>query len=139
MLKARYGQWDTACPNNYALLPLDHLCALVEGLAAAPSLSTDVSGAAGTHALISVIDHGFILHAYFGEDCREGGVVEFELYGPYAPGTERNHRDSYDRRGLAGRMTTVCLKRVLSILDEGRSPVDYLLELALSVSEVADY
>jgi hypothetical protein len=138
MLEARYSEWDSCSPNSYAALMLDELCALVDRFAAAPPVSSYVGGASGAHACMSVIDHGFVLHAYFGEDCRGGGVVEFELYGPYPPGTERNHGDRYDGRGLVGRMTTVCLKGVLLLLDEGHSPVDYVRESALMVSAVAD-
>ena len=44
----------------------------------------------------------------------------------------------YDGRGLAGTMTLPCLKQMLSLLDEGRSPVDYVRESALEAEVVTD-
>ena len=66
------------------------------------------------------------------------GAVGFELYGPYPPGTKRDDGDPYDGRGLAGSMTTACLKSVLSLLAKGHSPVDYVRGSALSASVVVD-
>lgn len=87
-------------------------------------------------AWISVSDQGFDLEVYFGEDTRQDGIIDFVLYGPYSPG-ERT--DIYDGRGLHGAMTTACLKDLLVLLDEGRSPVDYVRESALEVNVVRDY
>jgi hypothetical protein len=138
MLEACQGEWGTVCPPRYSAVALSDLCSLIDRLAAAAPLSSRIDGASGDHAWISVIDRGFVLHAYFGENCRADGIVGFELYGPYPPGTECEHGDPYDGRGLAGRMTTACLKAVLSLLDKGHSPVDYVRGSALSVSVVAD-
>ena len=88
MLEAGYGEWSTGHPPSYAARSLDELHRLVERLAAAPSVSSYGGGASGDHAWISVIDRGFVLHAYFVEDCRGDGIIGFEFYGPYPPGTE---------------------------------------------------
>src|SRR5438132_1498626 len=138
MLEASYGEWGMGSPSVYKTLAMEELVALVDRLAAAPPVSSDGGGASGDHAWISVIDRGFVLHAYFGEDCRADGAVGFELYGACPPGTERDHGDPYDGRGLAGSMTTACLKSVLSLLDNGHSPVDHVRGSALRASVVVD-
>ena len=138
MLEASHCEWGKERPTGYAPVALEDLGALVDRLVAAPTISSRDGGASGDHAWISVIDHGFIAHAYFGEQTRRDGVISFELYGPYPPGTERDDSDPYDGRGLAGSMTTTHLKGMLSLLDQGQSPVEYVRETALSVSVVAD-
>lgn len=138
MLSACYGEWGTGRPPDYAAYSLAELHGLVDRFAAAPPVSSQGDGASGTHAWISVIDRGFVLHAYFGEECRAGGAVGYELYGPYPPRTEREYGDPYDGTGLAGTMTTACLKDVLGLLDGGRSPVEFVRGSALSASVVSD-
>lgn len=138
MLEASYGEWGAGPPVDYSAHPVGDLHALVDRLAAAPTVSSRGDGASGDHAWLSVIDRGFVLHAYFGEDCRDGGFVGFELYGPYPSGTERDPVGPFDGRGLEGRMTTASLKAVLALLDDGQSPVDYVRGSAVSVSVVAD-
>jgi hypothetical protein len=138
MLESSYSEWGMGQPPVYAVRSLAALHALVDRLAAAPTVSSRGAGASGDHAWISVIDRGFIAHAYFGEETRRDGVISFELYGPYSPGTERDDGDPYDGRGLAGSMTTAQLKVMLSLLDAGQSPVEYVRETALSVSVVTD-
>src|SRR4051812_48791227 len=59
-------------------------------------MASDLDGrfsplADGDHAWISIVDGGFVLHAYF---CR--CVIRFELYGPTPVGKETRHADPYD-------------------------------------------
>jgi hypothetical protein len=138
MLEAYCGEWGAVRPPDYSAQSVGDLHALVDRLAAPRTLSSRGEGASGDHAWLSVIDRGFVLHAYFGEDCGGDGVVGFELYGPYPPGTERDHGDPFDGRGLAGGMTTACLKAVLALLDGGQSPVEYVRASAVSASVVTD-
>jgi hypothetical protein len=143
MLKAYYGEWNKDNSHSLTAHSLDVLHELIDRLAAARPVSSYRGGARGDHAWIIVSDHGFDLSVYFGENCREDGEVRFLLYGPYSPG-ERG--DIYDGRGLDGSMTTACLKGLLTLLDQGRSPVDsvgrspvdYVRELALEASVVTD-
>lgn len=135
MLNAYYGEWNNK--NSYKLTPhsLDELYRLIDRLAAARPISSYSRGASGDHAWIIASDHGFDLSVYFGEGCREDGVVRFLLYGPYAPG-DGGH--IYDGRGLEGEMTTACLKGLLALWDEGRSPVDYVRRSAVEADIVTD-
>src|SRR5262245_42876870 len=134
MLEVSYGEWNTEGSTDYQALSLEDLCALVDRFAAAPPLSSYGPNASGDHAWMSVIDRGFVAHVYFDEGTGANGTVEFELYGPYPPGTERDYSDPYDGNGLAGRMTTECLKQMLSILDAGKSPIDFVRTSAISAS-----
>jgi hypothetical protein len=136
MLEASVGEWG-AGTTGYHGRTLAELDALVDRLAAAPTLSSSGEGAMGDHAWLSVIDRGFVAHFYFGEGCRDG-LIGFELYGPYPPGTERQHADPYDGTGLSGSMTVTTLKEVLRLLDSGSCPVAFVRGAAVDVSVVAD-
>jgi hypothetical protein len=136
MLEASVGEWGSGS-TDYRGRTLAELDALVDRLAAAPPLSSSGAGVMGDHAWVSVIDRGFVAHFYFSEGCRDG-LVGFELYGPYPPGTERQHGDPYDGTGLSGSMSVATLKEVLRLLDAGTSPVDFVRAAAQSVSVVAD-
>src|SRR5262249_13693241 len=113
MLQANCGGYSTTQAVGYKGVALPELLEMVARLSAAPRVSSLFEGALGDHAWLSVIDRGFIMHAYFGETTFSEGVISFEIYGPYPPGTERAHGDPYDGRGLAGTMTTQSLKEVL--------------------------
>src|SRR5688500_8276937 len=54
-------------------------------------------GVEGAHAWMSIIDQGFVMHAYF-----DGDTISFELYGPTTVGSEKEHSDPYDGSGLSG-------------------------------------
>lgn len=135
MLNACHGEWDRENAYGYTPHSLDELRRLVDRLAAARPVSSYPGGASGDHAWILVSDHGFDLSVYFGEGCREDGVVRFELYGPYTPG---DRGDIYDGRGVAGDMTTACLMGLLALLDGGHSPVASVWDSAREVSVVTD-
>jgi hypothetical protein len=123
MLKAYHGEWNKDNSPRLTDHSLEELYSLVDQLAAARPVSSSRGGASGHHAWIIVSDRRFNLEVYFGEDTRRDGVVDFVLYGPYSPG---ERCDIYDGRGLHGEMTAPCLKELLSLLDRGRSPVDYV-------------
>ena len=135
MLNAYYGEWNKVSSHKLTPHSLDQLYQLIDRLAANRRVSSSGRGVSGDHAWIILSDHGFDLSVYFGEGCREDGVVRFLLYGPYSPG-ERG--SIYDGRGLDGAMTTACLKGLLALLDAGRSPVDYVRESAREVDIVRD-
>lgn len=61
------------------------------------------------------------------------GLVTFLLYGLYSPG---NRAYIHDGRGVRGYMTTACLKGLLALLDEERSPLNYVRESALELEVV---
>ena len=138
MLEAYYGEFSKDNSPAFSPYSLDELYALVDRLAAARPVSSYGRGMSGHHAWIVLKNRDFGLVAYFGEDCRSDGVVDFELRGPYPPGTDYKRVDPYDGRWLAGMMTITCLKAVLAQLDEGRSPVDYVRESALEAKVVTD-
>lgn len=135
MLNAYFGEWHLE--NSATLTPhsLDQLNELIDRLAAARTISSYRGGASGHHAWIIVSDHGFNVEAYFGESTGKNDIIDFVLYGPYAEGEKGN---IYDGRGLSGEMTATSLKGLLAILDEGRSPVDFVHQEALDVSVVED-
>jgi hypothetical protein len=76
---------------------LRELLRSVDELAAMPDLSIAEHGVEGAKGSISMIDRGFILHSYFS-----GPGVRFEIYGPFAPGTERSPRPAQECSGLTG-------------------------------------
>lgn len=135
MLNAYYGEFNKRIPPTLAPNSLDELYQLIDRLAAARPVSSYGRGMSGDHAWIIVSDHGFDLSAYFSEDCREEGVVWFVLYGPYSPGDGGN---IYDGRGLHGVMSTACLKGLLALMDEGRSPLDYVRKSAREADVLTD-
>ena len=90
-------------------------------------------GSSGAHAWMSIVDQGFVMHAYF--DRR---TITFELYGPTPVGREKEYGDPYDGRGLSGELDADTLKNVIKLLDEGRSPRDYVQANAKRCSIVAD-
>jgi hypothetical protein len=138
MLEAYYGEWNQVNTHHFTAHSLDELYRLADRLAAARPVSSYRGGMSGDHAWIVLKSLDFSLCVYFGEDCRSEGVVWFHLYGPIPSGPERKHAHPYDGRGLAGRMTMACLKGLLALLDEGRSPVAYLHESALEAEVVTD-
>lgn len=138
MLEAYYGEFNKANSPSFAAHALDELYAWVDRLAAARPVSSYQGGASGDHACICVKNVNFFLNAYFGEECRNDNAVRFELYGPYSPEEQSQRISPFDGRGLWGSMTTACLKRLLALLDDGRSPVDYVRESALEVEVVSD-
>ncbi len=93
----------------------------VDELAAMPDLSIAEHGVEGAKGGISIIDRGFILHSYFS-----GPRVQFEIYGPFAPGTERSPRSAQGGSGLSGSMSIDCLKDVIRMLDRGSSPLEHI-------------
>lgn len=135
MLNACYGEFNKKIPPTLAPHSLDELYLLIDRLAAARPVSSYGRGISGDHAWICVSDRGFDVEAYFSEDCREESVVWFVLYGPYSPGDGGN---IYDGRGLHGVMSIACLKGVLALLDEERSPLNYVRESAREVDVVQD-
>ena len=100
---------------------LRELLRSVDELSAMPALSIAEHGVEGDRGCLSIVDRGFILHAYFS-----GRAVRFEVYGPFAPGTEQSPRPPWEYPGLTGSMSTACLKEVLRILDRGRSPLEHI-------------
>ena len=86
-------------------------------------------GNAGSHAWISIIDQGFVVHAYFTK--RE---ITFELYGP----NSTRYGDPFDGSGLAGKVNVETLRGVIALLDEGRSPRDYIRANAISCAVIED-
>lgn len=139
MLDAYYGERSRENSPVFAAHSLDELYGLVDRLAAAPPVSRRSPGLSGHHAWIILKNVDFSLAAYFGEECRGEGLVDFHLYGPVPPpGPERDWSHPYDGRGLAGVMSTACLKGVMALLDEGRSPLDYVRELAAEAEVVTD-
>jgi hypothetical protein len=90
-------------------------------------------GSDGDHAWVSVVDGGFIVHAYF---CRK--TIRFELYAPPAVGREKKHGDPYDGSGLSGEVDVQTLKEVLRLLDRGQSPREFIRENAKRCSVVKD-
>jgi hypothetical protein len=136
MLHASCTEFDMAGPGDFRPFSLDELGTLIDRLAAAPTVSSRGRGTSGHHAWISVIDRGFVLHAYFGEETNEQGRIDFELYGAYPPGEELARQDPYAGKGLMGEMTTRCLKDALSLLDQSQPLVDFIREQALNASVV---
>jgi hypothetical protein len=136
MLEAYDGEWNKVSSPRFAARSLDDLYRLVDRHAAARPVSSHGGGARGDHAWVVVRNPDFSLAAYFGEDCLSDGVVRFHLYGPCPPGPGRDHAHPFDGRGLSGAMTTACLNGLLALLDEKRSPVDYVRESAVEVDAV---
>ena len=91
------------------------------------------SGADGDHAWISIVDGGFVLHAYFQRQA-----VTFELYGPARVGKKKREGDPYDGTGLRGEVDADTLKEVIRLLDQGESPRAYVQENAKEGSVVAE-
>jgi hypothetical protein len=91
------------------------------------------SGADGDHAWISIIDAGFVLHAYFYRQ-----TIRFELYGPMPVGKEKQYGDPYDGSGLSGELDADTLNGIITLLDRGQSPREYVQQNAKSCSVVAD-
>lgn len=91
------------------------------------------SWADGDHAWISVVDRGFVLHAYF-----ERRTIRFELYGPKPVGREKERGDPYDGSGLTGVLEADTLKEVITLLDQGECPRQFVRENAKECSVVAD-
>jgi hypothetical protein len=87
----------------------------------------------GDHAWISIIDAGFVLHAYFYEQ-----IIRFELYGPKPVGKEKGFGHPYDGSGLSGELDADTLKGVIRLLDQGQWPREYVQENARKCSVVAD-
>jgi hypothetical protein len=137
MLETSYFEQGMNRASEYQGLTWLELGTLIDRLAAAPPLSS-YGGAFGTHAYLSVIDRGFIFHAYFGEETGTQGTLSFELYGPYPPGTEREHGDPYDGSGLAGTMVLACLKETLALLEQHQSPVTHVRAHSVEVAVVED-
>ena len=135
MLKAYYGEFNKKNSHKFEPHSLDELSRLIDRLVAARPVSSYSRGMSGDHAWIILSDHGFDLSVYFGEGCREDGVIRFVLYGPYSPA---DRGDIYDGRGLDGSMTTACLKGLLRLLDKGCAPVTYVRKSALEVDIVRD-
>lgn len=135
MLNAYYGEFGKQ--NQPKLVPhsLEDLHSLIDHLCARPPVSSYPGRATGHHAWIIVSDHGFDLQVYFGESTGKDLVVSFVLYGPYSAGEENS---IYDGRGLHGDISTENLKTLLGILDQGRSPVDFVHGAAIEVSVVTD-
>jgi hypothetical protein len=100
---------------------LRELLRSVDELVAMPDLSIAAHGVEGAKGGISIIDRGFILHSYFS-----GPGVQFEIYGPFAPGTERSPRPAQECSGLTGSMSIDCLKDVIRMLDGGCSPLEHV-------------
>jgi hypothetical protein len=90
-------------------------------------------GADGAHAWISIIDQGFVMHAYFNRR-----TIGFELYGPHPAGKEREYGDPYDGSGLCGELDEDALMWIITLLDQGRSPREYVQENAKKCSLVTD-
>jgi hypothetical protein len=90
-------------------------------------------GGSGDHAWMSIIDQGFVMHAYF---CAH--TIRFELYGPKPVGKEREHLDPFDGSGLYGELDVRTLKSVVTLLDQGRSPREYVQANARKCSVVTD-
>lgn len=82
---------------------------------------------------MSIIDQGFVMHAYFDRQR-----ITFELYGPQPAGREKECGDPYDGSGLSGELDTETLKGAIQLLDQGRSPRDYVQAKAKKCSVVAD-
>jgi hypothetical protein len=137
MLEASYFEQGMQRATEYLGLTWLDLNTLIERFAVAPPLSSQ-GGAFGDHAYLSVIDRGFIFHAYFGEETGTQGTLSFELYGPYPPGTEREHGDTYDGSGLAGTMRLACLKETLALLEQYQSPVTHIRAHSVEVAVVED-
>jgi len=116
-----------------AAMPLADILALVDRFARMPPLASYNPEQAGDHAWLSVIDRGFVFHAYFDELD-----VSFELYGPFPPGTEMDQRDPYDGSGLAGHMSCQAVKEVLAMLNRDLSPREYVQEHGEEVEVVED-
>jgi hypothetical protein len=91
------------------------------------------AGVVGDHAWVSVVDGGFVLHAYF--NLHE---IRFELYGAQPVAKEKKHRDPYDGSGLSGELEVQTLKEVLRLLDRGQSPRQFVQENAKRCSVVKD-
>lgn len=106
---------------------LDQLAALIDSFVVLPSLSTFGEGVSGSKAWISVVDRGFIFHAYFGDDA-----IDFELYGPFEPDTEIAPRGSSS--WICGRMDSDCLKETLRLIDNGRSPAEFVTAHAIEIA-----
>ena len=135
MLNAYFGEFNQVHPCKLTTHSLDELSGWIDRFAAARPVSSYSRGMSGDHAWIIVSDHGFSVTVYFGEGCREDGLVRYLLYGPFSPGERCS---VYDGRGLHGEMTTACLKGLLALLDAGRSPVDYVRESAREAEIVTD-
>ncbi len=110
-------------------LQLKELFRWVDEITALPDPINATHGYEGDKGFISIIDRGFILHAYF-----TGEIVRYELYGPFAPGTERSPRPPKEDHGLEGSMSIACLKDVIRLLDDGRSPLEYIRSNALQAA-----
>ena len=100
---------------------LRELLRSVDELAAMPDLSIAEHGVVGTKGGISIIDRGFVLHSYFS-----GLGVQFEIYGPFAPGTERSPCPAQECSGLTGSMSIDCLKDVIRMLDRDNCPLQHV-------------
>jgi len=135
MLNAYYGEFNKVIPCELTPHSLDELYEWIDRFAAARPVSSYRGGMSGDHAWIIVSDHGFSVSVYFGEGCREDGLVRYLLYGPFSTGERCS---VYDGRGLQGHMTTACLKGMLTLLDAAHSPVDYVRESALEAEIVTD-
>jgi hypothetical protein len=107
--------------SSYRKRQLRELLRSVDELAAMPDLSIAEHGVEGAKGVLSIVDRGFIIHAYFS-----GHAIQFEVYGPFAPGTEQSPRPPWEYRGLTGSMSTACLKEVICILDRGGSPLEHI-------------
>ncbi len=112
--------------------PLREVLRAVDELDAMPEPTFEADGMEGDKGVLSVLDRGFILHAYFG-----GGKIRFELYGPIVPGSECDPRPLHAAvEGHSGVMSVECLKGVLRLMEEGRSPVEFVRSHALEANSV---
>jgi hypothetical protein len=143
MLHASFRHWIHASRKfsklfkQAAEFDIAELMELVDRFMVMQPLRRGRGGISGHHAWIGIVDRGFSFHAYFGEDASED-VIDFDICGPYALGTEHQEHDPYDGSCLAGTMTSDTLKQVIHLLDADRSPTDFIKEHALEVRVVED-
>ncbi len=114
--------------DEEGVMPLDTLLKHIEAISALPALSSYPGGVSGCQGSMTIVDKGFILHAYFVDDegIVDGTPVQFELYGPYPSGQEGQVEPGAEDNETSGYMTVECLKQVLTLLDEGKAPVEFV-------------
>src|SRR5262245_2664285 len=124
--------------SDYRAYSVAELRNFIDRFVIAPTVSGHGDGASGHHAWIGIAVGGFTLAVYFGEETKDDGRVDFNLYGPYPAGTELDRHDPYDGRGLEGEMSIRSLKRVVKLLDQSQTPLEYVRRHAGHMSIIRD-
>ncbi len=92
------------CTSSLRKRQLRELFRAVDEIATKPDLSIEENRGRESKGNLSIVDRGFILHAYVS-----GQTVDFLIYGPFPPGTEQAPRPPWESPGHAGLIGLDCL------------------------------